>query len=503
MIPLFSDWLKSKKLTQTQQSIVLALKGLTCFLLLILLVALEENWRGKRAWVQFQTRKAATGATPKSYTHFSPPVPNNRNFAMTPLLAPLADQIMDPTNMETWPAKLRNINSLSTALAALPSLYISETTWQGGVKTEIDEFYVNIFFDKNSENTGKTQASFAANEILAWLETFQALEELEEASKRPFVRFNIKHAALNGPITPHRAVLLKAAEAYFLRAMANLSLKNTQLALKDFQLILYLSSACRKDNLIHSHKSAQLILQFAIHLIWHGLHEHVWQVEDLKHIEAQLTSIDWLDSLNKALRGEMAANNAFFEAAINRGNGISIIRWKNAIRSEGSLRFNQLRVNQLFIEHIFSVVDVKSIRVYPAYAKKSTQIILGLLEEDWRPHNHYTAHLVCNWGFIYLDDIVKSTAIAHTSTQMALISCALERFAIHTGSYPTKLINLFPNFILSIPTDAIDGNSLRYIRHNPTSYRLWSIGWDEKDNGGQTTEFYDLSNWKDWVWMIN
>src|SRR5271166_4364414 len=59
---------------------------------LVLVVGLfyaEENWRGQRAWNQYKRAMAARGK-PLEWSAVVPPtVPDDQNFAMTPILAPL------------------------------------------------------------------------------------------------------------------------------------------------------------------------------------------------------------------------------------------------------------------------------------------------------------------------------------------------------------------------------------------------------------------------------
>src|ERR1041385_7765208 len=51
----------------------------------------EENWRGRRAWNNYRRELEARGE-PFDLKSFIPkPVPDEQNFAMTPLLAPLFD----------------------------------------------------------------------------------------------------------------------------------------------------------------------------------------------------------------------------------------------------------------------------------------------------------------------------------------------------------------------------------------------------------------------------
>jgi hypothetical protein len=83
----------------------------------------------------------------------------------------------------------------------------------------------------------------------------------------------------------------------------------------------------------------------------------------------------------------------------------------------------------------------------------------------------------------------------------------LERYRLAKGKLPETLDVLAPGFIEKIPTDVMDGKPLRYRLNGDGSYILYSIGWNETDDGGtifppsDTTGTLDPSK-GDWVWQM-
>ena len=59
--------------------------GIVCFVTLIALFYAEENWRGKWAWKNYQRAAEARGEKLDLAALAPPPVPDDQNFAMTPL----------------------------------------------------------------------------------------------------------------------------------------------------------------------------------------------------------------------------------------------------------------------------------------------------------------------------------------------------------------------------------------------------------------------------------
>jgi hypothetical protein len=78
-----------------------------------------------------------------------------------------------------------------------------------------------------------------------------------------------------------------------------------------------------------------------------------------------------------------------------------------------------------------------------------------------------------------------NTARAQTILDQAAVACAAERFRIAHGIYPEKLQALVPRFIEKIQTDVIAGRPLEYRRSDDGRFVLYSVGWNQKDDGGQ------------------
>src|ERR1700677_3991393 len=63
-----------------------------CLATLLVLLLVEENWRGKRDWQAFVREHEASGDRLDMGPFVPPPVPDGQNFANTPLLKPLFEE---------------------------------------------------------------------------------------------------------------------------------------------------------------------------------------------------------------------------------------------------------------------------------------------------------------------------------------------------------------------------------------------------------------------------
>jgi hypothetical protein len=94
---------------------------------------------------------------------------------------------------------------------------------------------------------------------------------------------------------------------------------------------------------------------------------------------------------------------------------------------------------------------------------------------------------------------------------LARTAIALERCRLARGGYPESLDALAPQFIARVPHDVIGGQPLKYRRTQDGQFVLYSIGWNETDDGGVVSNQKSRDRWDesgskvdisqgDWVW---
>jgi hypothetical protein len=86
-----------------------------------------------------------------------------------------------------------------------------------------------------------------------------------------------------------------------------------------------------------------------------------------------------------------------------------------------------------------------------------------------------------------------SCAENQTKANLAFLACALERYRLANGRYPEMLDKLAPAFASAIPADVILGQPLHYHCENGEKFTLYSVGWNETDDGGNAE--------LDWTWQ--
>ena len=106
LVRCLSSWRNFKRL----------LLGLACLAGLIVLLYAEEDIRGRLAWGQFKAHWEAKGEKFDAAAFIPPPVPDDQNFAMTPLVSTTYGQILDRNGHPIYPPNTNVVNRLHMPL---------------------------------------------------------------------------------------------------------------------------------------------------------------------------------------------------------------------------------------------------------------------------------------------------------------------------------------------------------------------------------------------------
>ena len=94
----------------------------------------------------------------------------------------------------------------------------------------------------------------------------------------------------------------------------------------------------------------------------------------------------------------------------------------------------------------------------------------------------------------------QTAARNQTLVNQAFLVCGLERYRLAHGGYPETLVALVPQFVEQLPPDVSGGQPLHYRRTPDNRFLLYSVGWNEKDDGGAGSTDREKG---DWVWATS
>lgn len=115
-------------------------------------------------------------------------------------------------------------------------------------------------------------------------------------------------------------------------------------------------------------------------------------------------------------------------------------------------------------------------------------------------------YLFSSSTFSVTDRMILRASNSSALQILASTAIAIERYRLSTGSLPTDIKILTPEYLPKTPLDPMDGKTLRYKVIGEKSFRLYSVGengTDEKGNPGtadKTKEFPQVTDGLDIVW---
>jgi hypothetical protein len=528
--------------------------GLACFVTLIALFYAEEDWRGKHDWEKFKREWEAKGEHFDWQSIVPPPVPDDQNFAFSPVWIAEEKYTFQNTlkRAEAWYGDRIYSEEVSNIVSQLPvsvsalvgtnwAYHLPNTPemsghWAMSRTTDLKPWQS---YYRDLETTNPTaeisitpQPQSPAADVLLALSKFDpVIERLRTDSVLPYSRFPLGYDGMPAAILlPHLSALKQFAQVLQLRAIAELQNNESQKALDDVKLSLWLMDSIRSEPFLISHLVRIAILQITFQPIYEGLADHKWSDAQLADLDSDLTKLDFLADSQFAIRGERGleiANIEFirhphdldfkrprlyflapFFSVVQMLSNMSSDEGENpqgfqmlllGFGPSGWLEQNELRIAQFDTKWYLPVVDEERKIISPAKIRTASDA-LGKEIQHRTPENILETLFIPNWR-----NAAEKFAHAQTATDLARAALALERYRLEHGEYPESLDALTPQFIAQVPHDIIDGQPLHYRRTDDGQFVLYSVGWNETDDGGVvvmkegSTPSVDI-NEGDWVW---
>ncbi len=449
-----------KKILKVTAFVVVAL------ITLIALVCVEESVRGKAAWQRNLRELEARGDTLDILKLVPPPVPDAQNMAAAPIFA----ELMTASNQD----QTRLVVTLSKVLPKHPPV----------TEGRLQEQRVDL---------AKWRVAFSNDDLLAALQPAAAvLRDVEEAAARPQCRFPIQYEKGFACLLPHLSSLLKCARPLQLRALAELDAGQGEAARKDVRLMLRLANALENEPMLISLLVRMSCLGLAQQAVREGLAAQRWNDVQLQQLQQDLAPLNLLAHLESAFRGERCMAKWALDLLLDNPGNLQMLTevtdgktkptratgWLWNLLPTGFLYFNCLNVDLFYQRLMLPCVDSRAGRIYPARTDAIEPACVAL-KQHALPY-----HVLATLMIPAVSSVIIKAGVAQTSVQQAALACAVERYRLAHGRLPEKLEALVPQYLVKLPNDVIDGQPLRYRLDGTDGFILYSIGWNQKDDGG-------------------
>jgi hypothetical protein len=497
------------------------------FFALILLTALayvEENWRGDRVWEQTKAELEARGESFDRAKSIPPPVPDNQNFG--------ALSYLGFSYFKTAPdGRLNIIGTLKSVTDKLPyskddakkngSLpYVGH--WQNGETADPAATTKQL---KDFLHLRAPSASLPPNAspIEVFTKICPVIAELRQSNVRlPLCEFDVDYSNLNpwkmnfGPIVD----LITLVKLLSYDAQLALLSHRPDVALEDSQVTWKIYSGLSREPTLISGLVAAGVVAIQLAVVEHGIYEHDWNDAQLAQFDDDLGKIDALSEAKLCLRGDVA---------------LFMVPLTNAILKQRSilpgLLFPPGTVGGTFDYKDWNSWEGLGIRMFYTYvpngwiqinrSDKVRNILVGLRGVDpaerrvypeltgidsYKPDDSSIGSFLGDAGSML--EAIKKFAYFQAEVDMARIACRLERYRLAHGSFPATLEALVPTYGADLPHDVMSGKPYLYRFDKDGNYALYSVGWNQKDDGGDisvpspggSAASYPTDSSLDWVW---
>jgi hypothetical protein len=382
---------------------------------------------------------------------------------------------------------------------------------------EVKHFFPNQV-SVTSDGTNVFNISLApqhmtAADYLEWNNKFQPdFDLIREGLKRPSARINGDYSQpFSQPIVDFVSIRL-VAQTIAQRAQCYMLLGEPEKALRELTLLHEMNRLLegRPVTLVSAMIEVAITGLYA-DMIADGFRLGAWREPQLVALQAQLGEVNLPPQLRFAFLDERAGVCRVLESQ-------SAAKIQQSIFSPASQSFWQrIQDPQMLLASVAPrgwnqqnmVVVAKLNKMYLDSFDAERQIFsprkLNSVSEEMQktfkrvtPINFLAAISVPNFS-----RACETLARTQTLVNEANVACALERYRIVHRGFPESLDLLVPAFIQKLPADVIGGQPLHYRRKSSDSFVLYSVGWNEADDGGVTVRNPNGSvvlEQGDWVW---
>jgi hypothetical protein len=262
-------------------------------------------------------------------------------------------------------------------------------------------------------------------------------------------------------------------------------------ALANIQALADMANLYREEFTLYDQMIRVAVAQLGLDLTWEALNSAQWDTEQLLSLQKSWESVDLLSGLERGLEGE-------------RIFGSESLNWWLAEKEQSqsaSLPWDALcrhLIKRLWLE----TVVANDLRFGIRYWQGKVELV-----RDFK-HNRPLKEILVPWQsldkqlerkthvplrFFYLISLVSVKnpkpallRILHVETERRLVVTviALERCRRQHGCYPKSLDALVPEFLSSSIPDCMNGHPFGYQNYANGTFKLYSVGEDGIDNGG-------------------
>lgn len=286
----------------------------------------------------------------------------------------------------------------------------------------------------------------------------------------------------------------KAAQSLAAATLLALHQNDKAAALNNLQPLIRMAMLERDETTLVSQMIRVGICGLGLSITWQALQADGWTDEQLAQMQTPWEKVQIIDTMEKGMTGERvhveshlrwlreSATNGMDWSLSGRnpafGDRVLTTLWRATVANQDEFFF--VSTMQRFIEHGRMALKGTSLyEVAKLFDEDNEFVGSKLRRAEARYKYPFSSIAIPNYSRAY------QTCI-HTIVQqrLTLAAIALMRYKLRYGKWPESLDKLVPEFLVEAPRDPMDWKPLRYRVNADSTFTMYSIGDNGKDDGG-------------------
>jgi hypothetical protein len=334
-----------------------------------------------------------------------------------------------------------------------------------------------------------------------------SLREIREALKEPA----LDAGPLTNVLVGRRLnfVAIRKAAQWLVGASENdLHQGRLEEALQNLEALGGLARMERDEYTLVAQMIRVAVAGLGLSVTWEALQAPGWTEPQLGRLQRAWEQVDLVEAVESGFVGVRAEGYELF-ALLRRYSGPQQGRFIRKLTSAGSSTLTRtiedvgmdylylpaykltcIDEDELFFlrsmqESLGSLRLLKAHRPWGEAKQGATEAIARINQASISPRRYrYFVSLMAIPNYARAGEKAVQT---ETERQMTLAAIALKRFQLRHGKLPASLDALVPEFLAAVPYDYMSAMPLCYHQKASGGYALYSVGEDEKDDGGDAT----------------
>jgi hypothetical protein len=310
-----------------------------------------------------------------------------------------------------------------------------------------------------------------------FIEANQAMYDLlHQAGQIPDCAYPRDFSSILSPSS--LAEIRRASQTQALAAIYYAQQGQSQLAYDHIRDAIRLCESMSREPFLIDHLVQIAIAAMNAGSIEDCLNYTTFSAEQLQDLQSQFERLREKFDIKKALAGELCYQLEYYADPYNPRVAMANTAQTRLFRMSGLFERNILR-------SIESIQKLMAVDELPAGQRVSRAEAI-----DQEVEGLSFLYFLTKIGTPSLSKVYKINLRVRSGIDSMITGLAIERYRLAEKKLPETLEDLVPAYLPEVYIDPFDSRPLKYRQDDP-GYRVWSVGEDGIDNGGQERDFND------------